>query len=568
MLMLESALDAAHMLRFYRLEREEAYVVCKPIWWQCTRQHISILHSTQQRIPWLPADSLKRIHCRVDNESDSRRKGDAASGANGKPVVVLFDASKKEMFYPTNGFKKLARKLKSICKVDINKDDLPKDRIKDANVLVFAGVRERFSSTEFATLKEFLHGGGSILMMLGEGGEQSFDTNLNGWLEDYGIFVNPDAVIRTMYHKYHHPEEVLISNGVVNREIACMVNELSGKKDMMFTGDFPGNENKAHNLEKDQKGLSFAYPYGATLNVKKPSAPILSTGCISYPANRPVVAVWQEGGISTPSHSVKSGRLVVFGSAQCFTDDWVDKEENAKLQEVVFRWLLKDKAINFNAVDAEDPDLSEYNRLPDTQALSERLRSCMQESEELPKDFVRLFDDSLFKFDTSLIPEAVSLHRELGVKYEPLTLIPPQFECPLPPLKSAVFPPTLHEPPPPVLDQFDLDEHFASESLRLVQLTNKCSDDDLEYYIKESADILGILPKLDPDRSDAKYILEFIFQKIVHFKKLNQDAPVTARNTSSSSSGKGSLMQHSGSSIRGFDDRSRTDYDDSKVSTP
>lgn len=202
------------------------------------------------------------------------------------------------------------------------------------------------------------------------------------------------------------------------------VSEISGKKDL-FPNDF-GNENKANNLEKDQKGLSFVYPYGATLNVKKPSAPILSTGYISYPVNRPVVAVWQDGGISAPAHSVKSGRLVVFGSAQCFTDDWLDKEENSKLQDVVFRWLLKDKSINFNAVDAEDPDLSEYNRLPDTQALSERLRSCMQESEELPKDFTRLFDDSLFKFDTSLIPEAVSLHKELGVKYEPLTLIPPQ----------------------------------------------------------------------------------------------------------------------------------------------
>lgn len=39
----------------------------------------------------------------------------------------------------------------------------------------------------------------------------------------YGIFVNPDAVIRTVYHKYHHPKEVLISSGVVNREIARMV---------------------------------------------------------------------------------------------------------------------------------------------------------------------------------------------------------------------------------------------------------------------------------------------------------------------------------------------------------
>ncbi|KAG1690525.1 hypothetical protein DVH05_028029 [Phytophthora capsici] len=460
----------------------------------------------------------------MDGQDDAR--GDKST-ATAKSATVLFDASKKEQFYPTSGLKKLARKLKPLCRVDVNKDDLSRDRIKDASVLVFAGVRERFSSTEFATLKDFLNGGGSILLMLGEGGEQTFDTNLNGWLKDFGIFVNPDAVIRTVYHKYHHPKEVLISSGVVNRELARMVNELYGRKDMLVSGRdaIPKATGPGGALEKDQKGLTFVYPYGATLTVKKPAAPLLSSGFISYPVNRPVVAAWQEGGVAAPAS--KSGRLMVFGSAQCFVDEWIDKEENTKLQEIIFRWLLKDKTIRLDHQDAEDPDLNEYVRLPDTQALSDRLRSCMQESEELPKDFTRLFDDSLFKFDTSLIPEAVNLYRELGVKHEPLTLIPPQFECPLPPLKSAVFPPALREAPPPALDQFDLDEHFASESLRLAQLTNKCSDDDLEYYVRESADILGILPRLDPERSDAKHVLEFIFQKIVNFKKLNQDsAPV------------------------------------------
>ncbi|KAJ0406383.1 hypothetical protein P43SY_006991 [Pythium insidiosum] len=445
------------------------------------------------------------------------------SSSGAKSVVVLFDASKKEAFFPTNGMKKLARKLKATCKVDTNKDDLSKDRIKDASLIVFAGVRERFSSSEFTTLKEFMQSGGSLLFLLGEGGEQTYDTNLNGWLKDYGIFVNPDAVIRTVYHKYHHPKEVLISSGIVNREITRVANELSGKKELAVAKELPGGD-KTHALEKDQKGLTFVYPYGASLNVKKPAAPILSTGFISYPVNRPIAAVWQDGGIAAPPS--KTGRLAVFGSAQWLTDDWIDKEENGRLQEIIFRWLLKDKSISWNPVDAEDPDLSEYNRLPDTQALSERLRSCMQESEELPKDFTRLFDSTLFKFDTSLIPEAVALYKELGVKHEPLTLIPPQFELPLPPLKPAVFPPTLREPPPPALDQFDLDEHFASETLRLAQLTNKCSDDDLEYYVKESADILGILPKLDPEKQDAKHVLEFIFHKIANFKKLNQDAPV------------------------------------------
>lgn len=161
----------------------------------------------------------------------------------------------------------------------------------------------------------------------------------------------------------------------------------------------------------------------------------------------------------------------------------------------------------------------------------------------------------------------------LSVKY--LSRFRIQFECPLPPQKPAVFPPTLREPPPPALDQFDLDEHFASESLRLAQLTNKCSDDDLEYYVRESADILGILPKLDPERSDAKHVLEFIFHKIVNFKKLNQDsAPVLVGGASNSVPGSSSPISGKGSpeplkdGMRSNSFRGRLDSDESKVSTP
>ena len=105
---------------------------------------------------------------------------------------------------------------------------------------------------------------------------------------------------------------------------------------------------------------------------------------------------------------------------------------------------------------------------------------------------MRLFDDALFKFDTRAIPEAVSLFEALGVKHEPLSLIPPQFETPLPPLQPAVFPPAFREPPPPALDLFDLDEQFASERSRLAQLTNKCGDGDLDYFVRECGLICGV----------------------------------------------------------------------------
>jgi intraflagellar transport protein 52 len=74
-----------------------------------------------------------------------------------------------------------------------------------------------------------------------------------------------------------------------------------------------------------------------------------------------------------------------------------------------------------------------------------------------------MFSDKLYKFDTDLVPETVNLFNVLGVKHAPITLIPPQFETPMPSLQAAVFPPTLKELPPPSLDLYDLDEQFASE---------------------------------------------------------------------------------------------------------
>lgn len=48
------------------------------------------------------------------------------------------------------------------------------------------------------------------------------------------------------------------------------------------------------------------------------------------------------------------------------------------------------------------------------------------------------------------------------------------------------------------------------------------SDDDLEYYVRECGDILGVTTNLAQDKRDAKHILEHIFTQVVEFKKLNQ----------------------------------------------
>ena len=83
-----------------------------------------------------------------------------------------------------------------------------------------------------------------------------------------------------------------------------------------------------------------------------------------------------------------------------------------------------------------------------------------------------------------------------------------------------MFLPCIKDLPPPGLDLYDLDEQFASEKSKLAQLTNKCTDDDIEYYTRECGDILGVAGQVDnPD--DPKAILHYIFQEIIKYKSSN-----------------------------------------------
>ena len=65
------------------------------------------------------------------------------------------------------------------------------------------------------------------------------------------------------------------------------------------------------------QALSFLYPYGATLNVARPAVPVLSTGSVSFPLNRPVCALY--------SHPGSGGKLAVVGSGAMFADQYIGK---------------------------------------------------------------------------------------------------------------------------------------------------------------------------------------------------------------------------------------------------
>jgi intraflagellar transport protein 52 len=445
--------------------------------------------------------------------------GEMAAGevAGTQQKVVMFDMSKKEYGNPQGCYKKLYRKLKGEFKTIINKDLITLEKLKEAQLVVFPGPKEMFSSDEFTAIKNYIAAGGSVLFMLGEGGESKSNTNINYLLEEFGIMVNNDAVVRTTYYKYLHPKEAFISNGILCEDVVrCAKGEKKQDKenDKGFALNITREEGET--VVKDHGGLDFVFPYGASLNVQKPAVPILSSGPISYPLNRPIAAV---------CHKPGQGRLGVLGSVKMLDDEFFDVEKNKALMDVVFKWLMHANDCQLFFKYGEEPELTEYHHVPNTQGLAMNLKSCLQESEALPRDFTQLFDETLFKFSMELVPEAIQLYKQLGVKHEPLTLIPPQFETPMPPLQPAVFPPVLREPLPPALDLFDLDEQFASERVRLAQLTNKCTDNDLEFYIRQAGEILGVSEKLGDGKRGAKHILEYVFRQLVNFKKMNQDAP-------------------------------------------
>lgn len=118
-----------------------------------------------------------------------------------------------------------------------------------------------------------------------------------------------------------HPKEAFISHGILNPEIARMKDAASlsrrgghsnkpgssggqrlGSASSNYSGGSGGNATSTGVGGDDgalssgnggRGGLSFVYPYGATMTVQSPAHPVLSSGPISYPLNRPVAGVWE-----------------------------------------------------------------------------------------------------------------------------------------------------------------------------------------------------------------------------------------------------------------------------------
>jgi intraflagellar transport protein 52 len=119
------------------------------------------------------------------------------------------------------------------------------------------------------------------------------------------------------------------------------------------------------NKEKEQGGLDFVYPYGASLNIQEPSFSLLSSGPLSYPINRPLMGVCQN-----------KGKLAVIGSYQIFTDDYFEKEDNQKLFDFLLKFLLTNE-VHLDKGGTEH-SIQDYTYVPEIIELAENLKSCLE----------------------------------------------------------------------------------------------------------------------------------------------------------------------------------------------
>ena len=74
----------------------------------------------------------------------------------------------------------------------------------------------------------------------------------------------------------------------------------------------------------------------------------------------------------------------------------------------------------------------------------------------------------------------------------------------------------------PLLELWDLDEHYSTEKARLAQLTHKCTDEDLEFYVRECGEVLGVMERLSETGDlSARRVLDAVFKAVVRWKKVN-----------------------------------------------
>jgi hypothetical protein len=190
-------------------------------------------------------------------------------GPHGDRRALVMSAVLGETHTRSNGFKDLYRHLERSfperCRLEPNLREgsagytsLSKavSQSSSTSVLVVGNPQRPLSTSEQQKLVDFILDGGHLVVCASAGGLPA--SNFNDVLELFGIALRQDAVVRCAMHKYYHPKQVFVSDGIVNRAITTAVREEASKGVVLILfADFdcihcqePHTTSKAHDLHE------------------------------------------------------------------------------------------------------------------------------------------------------------------------------------------------------------------------------------------------------------------------------------------------------------------------------
>ncbi|XP_055345881.1 intraflagellar transport protein 52 homolog [Paramacrobiotus metropolitanus] len=399
-------------------------------------------------------------------------------------LEIVFSIAKNERVSPENGLKVLTKRLRQKWSIETSKDIFREGFLSRCRYVIFASPQRKFSTAEFNLLKSFLDAGGSMFFWLGEDSEEPIRTNINYLLEEYGMALGMESVIRGVFQKYFIPKEALISDGYLQKMSASQSTDTKNQQ-------------------------SFLFPYGTTLKVKSPAVPLLTTGSACFPMHQPICAF-----ASVP----KGGKVMVLSSGLTFTDNYIDKENNLLLLDRLFSLLTAEKLPRFLP---DESDLPEAEPVLDIGENSRSVFPVLEATENSSMKLSSVFDTLFELSDLTRVIEVLQAYGKLSVPNQPLTLIAPKFEGTLPLLQPAVYAPVFEDVSSPQLEFFNFEKEFAAEKEKINQIYTEArrTPEDLPTYISTLANALSIGPASNPPANTHKEIIEFIAARVIGFKR-------------------------------------------------
>lgn len=408
-------------------------------------------------------------------------------------LCLVFHSTVTEVDTTTAFTKHLANAFPGRLSIEVT-SSLAKPLSNHALLIISTGL-ESLNQTDVAAIKNHRRSGGPVLIMIVDATKTHFSEHAEKMLNELGISnIKTDPVISSVYTPgLYHPTHLLLTAS----SFAC--SSLLTKLEKMRSST-------------ESQEISLVYPNGTSFTVNPNLATVvLSSGDSAFPPNQPIAAALRE------DNAKKLGRCMVIGTSKMLADGFLTKFDNRFFFELLLQYLLRHpEAPSLTSATNMNESLlgggEEY--MPDTQTVALNMRACLHAPDALPDDFTDLLD-TVPSANPSILPQVSALYEKMGFsRSEPtLKLVNPSFEKPTPPLIPAVHFPVLPDPPgAPLLELFDLDIELASEQTRLNKLASKCTNDDVEFFIRQAGDLLNIT-------GSPKEILYHVFVSTVNFKR-------------------------------------------------